>query len=176
MILRPVSLSDAPALARLGRESFCAKFAHLYRPEDLQAFLDETYSESAVAQEIADPALVHRITQDGEGAPPSAFVKLRDPGSYGEYSDARRPITLCQLYTAPDRTGEGLGAALMDWAIAEARRRSADAMNLSVYSDNPEAQRFYARYGFAKIADIFFMVGSHRDDEFLLELRLQPQS
>jgi hypothetical protein len=41
-----------------------------------------------------------------------------------------------------------------------------------VWSENRAAQRFYARYGFAKIADIGFMVGSHRDEEFLLELRL----
>lgn len=40
-------------------------------------------------------------------------------------------------------------------------------MQLSVYSDNPGAQRFYARYGFAKVADIHFMVGNQRDEEFL---------
>jgi ribosomal protein S18 acetylase RimI-like enzyme len=69
-------------------------------------------------------------------------------------------------------TGRGTGAALMDWALAEARARGCDAVQLSVWSENRAAQRFYARYGFAKIADIGFMVGSHRDEEFLLELRL----
>ncbi len=34
------------------------------------------------------------------------------------------------------------------------------------------AQRFYHRYGFAKIADITFQVGDHFDPEFLYELRL----
>jgi ribosomal protein S18 acetylase RimI-like enzyme len=41
-----------------------------------------------------------------------------------------------------------------------------------VWSENFAAQKFYARHGFSKIADIGFMVGSQRDEEFLLELRL----
>jgi len=41
-----------------------------------------------------------------------------------------------------------------------------------VWSENPGAQRFYQRHGFAKIADIDFGVGSHRDDEVLYEKRL----
>jgi ribosomal protein S18 acetylase RimI-like enzyme len=64
------------------------------------------------------------------------------------------------------------GTALMDWALEPARAAGCDAVQLSVYSDNHAAQRFYARRGFAKIADIHFMVGTHRDEEFLFELRL----
>ena len=79
---------------------------------------------------------------------------------------------LNQLYTAAGRTGQGIGAALTDWALAEAREHSADAVQLSVYSENYGAQRFYARYGFTKIADIGFWVGNQRDAEFLYELRL----
>ena len=60
----------------------------------------------------------------------------------------------------------------MDWALGEARALDADAVQLSVWAENHAAQRFYARYGFGKIADIDFYVGSHRDEEFLFELRL----
>ena len=45
-------------------------------------------------------------------------------------------------------------------------------MLLSVYSENFGAQRFYQRYGFAKIADITFKVGDHYDPEYLYELKL----
>ena len=76
-------------------------------------------------------------------------------------------IELKQLYTAPGRTGGGLGAALMDWALAFADDEGADEIQLSVWSGNDGAQRFYHRYGFAKVADTHFMVGQHRDEEFL---------
>ena len=60
----------------------------------------------------------------------------------------------------------------MRWALDEARAWGADAIQLSVYSENHGAQKFYRRYGFDKVADIDFWVGNHRDDEFLFELRL----
>ena len=176
MILRPAFVEDAQPLARLGRESFCAAFEHLYRPEDLSAFLEQVYAPAVVAQEIADDACIHQLACDdsGHAEEPAliGFCKMRAPSWYAEHSDAANPIALGQLYTDPARTGEGIGAALMDWALAEARARGHDAVQLSVYSENHGAQRFYARYGFAKIADIGFWVGEQRDDEFLYELRL----
>ena len=58
------------------------------------------------------------------------------------------------------------------WELAEARRWGADAVQLSVFSENFGAQRFYHRYGFTHVADIDFWVGNHRDHEFLYELPL----
>ena len=170
MILRPASLDDTPALARLGRESFCAAFEHLYAKADLDRFLEQVYSERAVGEEIADDKCIHRLADDGERL--LGYCKMRAPSWYAEHSDAADPIALGQLYTQPDLTGQGIGAALMDWAIAESRARGHDAIQLSVWSENYGGQRFYQRYGFAKIADIAFWVGDHRDDEFLYELRL----
>ncbi len=172
MILRPALPEDAPALAALGRDAFVAAFGHLYEPVNLAQFLDMVHDVDAVAQEIADPSITHRLAADGPGGALAGYAKLKRPGWYGEYSDAANPISLGQLYTAPQRTGQGIGAALMDWAIGEARAIGCDAMQLSVWSENTRAQAFYQRYGFAKIADIDFWVGNHRDDEFLYELRL----
>lgn len=172
MILRPALPEDAPALAALGRDSFVAAFGHLYAADNLSGFLAEVYDVPAVAEEIADPSITHRLAGDPVAGALIGFVKLKRPGWYGEYSDAANPISLGQLYTAPQRTGQGIGAALMDWAIAEARAIGCDAIQLSVWSENVRAQAFYERYGFAKIADIDFWVGGHRDDEFLYELRL----
>ncbi|MFL0670528.1 MAG: GNAT family N-acetyltransferase [Erythrobacter sp.] len=172
MILRDALPDDAAALAELGRASFCAAFEHLYAPADLSAFLGQVYTPAAVAEEIADPAIFHQLAADEASGALTGFIKLKHPGGYPGYSDAANPITLGQLYTAPGRTGEGIGAALMDWALAQARTKGADAVQLSVWSENFGAQKFYQRYGFAKIADIDFYVGNHRDDEFLYELRL----
>ncbi len=170
MILRPSSLDDLPALAAIGRDSFVAAFGHLYKSEDLNAFLNMAYSEKGVAQDMADPNRLYHLASDGEKL--LGYCKVSFESPYREYSDATDPMALNQLYTAPGVTGKGIGAALMDWALAEANEHGKDAMQLSVWSGNHGAQRFYQRYGFAKIADIDFMVGNHRDDEFLYELRL----
>jgi len=174
MELRPATLADVPALAALGRESFRAAFAHLYRPQDLAAFLDEVYSDATVAEEVAGRECVHRLAF--ENGRLIGYCKLRQPSWYAEHSDAADPIALGQLYADPSATGRGVGAALMDWAIAEAQARGCDAIQLSVWSGNLGAQRFYARYGFAKIAEIHFKVGEQLDEEFLFEKRLKEAS
>lgn len=170
LVLRPPSAADVPALATLGRDSFVAKFGPLYRPEDLADFLEGTYSHAVVAAELANPERRYCIAADDDGL--AGYCKLAVPSSLAGHGDARRPIEIKQLYTAAGRTGQGIGAALMDWALAEAGAHDADAIQLSVFSGNADAQRFYRRYGFAKTADIDFWVGSQRDAEFLFTLRI----
>lgn len=172
MILRPATADDVPALAALGRESFVAAFGHLYSAENLNAFLQSVFSEEAVREEVEGEECIHRLADDGTRL--LGYVKLRYPSWYAEDSptDVRNPIALGQLYTQPELTGQGIGAALMEWAIAEARARGHDAIQLSVWAENYAGQRFYQRYGFAKVADIDFWVGDHRDDELLYQLRL----
>ncbi len=172
MIMRSALPEDAAALAALGRESFCAAFEHLYDPKDLSAFLQTAYAPSVIASDINNPAITYCVTEDTPRSGLTAYIKLCNPSEYAEHSDANSPLGLGQLYTAPDRTGEGLGAALMHWAVEQARTGQHDAIQLSVWSENTGAQRFYQRYGFAKIADVSFWVGNHRDDEFLYEMRL----
>ncbi len=83
-----------------------------------------------------------------------------------------RIMELKQLYLRGSRTGSGVGASFMDWALKEGRDRGFDAILLSVWSENHGAQRFYARYGFEKWGDTVFMVGKQADAEFLFGLRL----
>jgi ribosomal protein S18 acetylase RimI-like enzyme len=164
-VLRAADPADIPALAALGRDSFVAKFGDLYRPEDLGAFLADTHSETAVAAELADPRRLYRLAErDGRLV---GYCKLGIPSGFPEHARGRNPIEIKQLYTAPDAVGGGIGKAFMAWVLEEAARRGADEIQLSVYSDNVDAQRFYARHGFDKVADIHFWVGEKRDDEFL---------
>lgn len=168
---RPATPADVPALARLGRESFVAKFGFLYKPADLSGFLEEVHSERAVAGEMANPLCLYRLTEDADGAL-TGYCKLSLACGWPEHARGAHAIELKQLYTAPDRAGQGIGAALMDWIFREAQARGADEIQLSVWSGNHGAQRFYARYGFGKVADIHFRVGEQLDEEFLFALML----
>jgi ribosomal protein S18 acetylase RimI-like enzyme len=170
MIYRSATLDDAPALAALGAETFIAAFGHLYSEADLTAFLAAVHDPEAVAGEIAGEDCTHRLVEDNGAL--VAFCKLRYPTKFGAYTDAQNPIELGQLYARPSHTGSGIGAQLMDWALGHANHGGHDAILLSVYAENHGAQRFYQRYGFAKIADITFQVGDHFDPEYLYELKL----
>jgi ribosomal protein S18 acetylase RimI-like enzyme len=170
MTLRPATPHDTAALADLGRRAFIAKFGHLYSPANLAAFLADTHTPAKVAQELADPNMaVAVIEADGAIA---AFCKVALASTLAHHTGAVRAFELKQLYTDPDLIGRGHGARLMDWAFAQARAARADELQLSVYADNPQAHRFYQRYGLVKIADITFCVGDHVDPEWLMAVKL----
>lgn len=168
MILRAATLADIPALAALGRDSFVAKFAYLYQPEDLANFLEQTHSEAAVGAELANPERRYCLAElDGHLV---GYAKLGLACPWPEHARGKRTIEIKQFYTAPAMAGQGIGAALMDWSLGQARAEGADEIQLSVWSENDGAQRFYARYGFEKVADITFRVGEQLDEEFLFSL------
>jgi ribosomal protein S18 acetylase RimI-like enzyme len=55
---------------------------------------------------------------------------------------------LAELYVAPERRGEGLGRALMELAIEEARSAGADHMDLGTSEDDVAARGLYESLGF----------------------------
>lgn len=169
-ILRAATAADIPAISRLAIDSFVAKFGDLYRREDLAAFLNEALEEHAIAAELANPARIYRLAEaDGHLL---GYCKIGLTCGFPEHARGSRVMELKQLYTAPQATGRGIGGLLMDWAMAEFAARGADEVQLSVYSENHGAHRFYQRYGFARLADITFRVGEQLDPEFLFARRL----
>ena len=169
---RTPEIAEAAQVAKLGRDTFVESFGHLYSSEDLALFIAQVYQPNIIAAELQNPQLRYMIAQaDGQ------MVGLCKIG-YGVTLDydpgTRRVVELKQLYVHNTAHGTGVGQALMDWATDMAANDKADEMLLSVYSDNPRAQRFYTRNGFAKYADTFFMVGNQRDLEFLF-LKIMPK-
>ncbi len=163
MTHRDGTFDDLPAVDRVFRQSFCDTFAHLYRPEDLAAFLGQ-FTPEAWAEEFADPRYRFRVSEaDGEVV---GFVKL-GPSALPIETTARA-IELRQLYLLKAHHGSGIAAALTDWAIEEARRQGFEELYLTVYVDNYRARRFYDRYGFEEVGRYAFMVGNHADEDIIM--------
>lgn len=165
LAVRRGTREDAERLADIGRASFVATFAHLYRPDDLTNFLTATHSPEAVAKELAKPEVIYLIAEETGNL--RGYAKLVLATGWPEHARGRRAVELKQLYAAPGASGRGIGAALIERLIEEARANGADEIQLSVWQGNHRAQRFYRRYGFEQRAEIQFRVGEQMDDEFL---------
>lgn len=164
---RDATVADAAVLDRIFDESFCDAFAHLYRPEDLEAFLSSFGIADWEAQ-LRDDAFAFRIAEaDGTAV---AYVKL---GPLKLPIEPKGPaLLLDQFYVLNAHHGTGIARELMDWVIAEARRRGADELYLTVYIDNQRARRFYDRYGFEPVGRYDFMVGNHADEDVIMRKTL----
>ena len=167
MTFRDATAADLPAIDRVFRQSFCETFEHLYRAEDLDAFLAK-FSPEAWAEEFRDPGYRFRVAEvDAEVI---GYVKL-GPSAL-PIETARRAIELRQIYVLKEHHGSGIAAALTDWAIEEARRQGFEELYLTVYVDNHRARRFYDRYGFEPVGRYDFMVGSQADEDIIMRKRL----
>jgi GNAT superfamily N-acetyltransferase len=167
---RDAGPADAALLSDLSRRTFVETFGHLYRPEDLEAFLAKL-SEAAWRGELEQPGFQVRLAEaDGEAA---GFAKLAPVSLPVEPQGPA--LELRQLYLLRPWHGLGISHALMDWVLGEARRHGAEELFLSVWSENHRARRFYERYGFAFVGPYAFMVGEQADEDHILRLDLKEQ-
>lgn len=167
--LRAPRLDEAAALAAFGRDIFVETFGHIYEPDDLATFIAETYTADRMASYIADPAIGIVIA---EVAGVWAGYARISPNTIPFAADGRKTGELKQLYVFKAWHGQGAAEQLMAWAMAELKAQGYHDVLLSVFSENPRAQKFYQRHGFTKIADYFFMVGKQRDLEFVFKASL----
>lgn len=164
---RDATPADALLMADIGARSFTETFGHLYAPENLAAFL-VNHSEENWHGELTDPRYAVRLAYEGDTA--IGFAKIGPPSLPFEVKGPTAELR--QLYVLKPWHGAGIAPALMDWVIAEARRREAEALYLSVFTDNHRAQKFYVRYGFEAVGRYDFMVGTHADEDIIMRMKL----
>lgn len=165
--VRRATAEDAATLAALGAATFTETFGHLYPPEDLQGYLTTSHSLATWQRTLQDPHRAVWFASLGDGSPIGYLavgtcklpVENLDPNA-GEIQ---------QLYVLAKHHNLRLGTRLMElgleWLEAQGRR----PLYIGVWSENLGAQRFYGRYGFNKVGEYGFPVGTTVDHEFILK-------
>lgn len=162
--IRRAGLADAGVLAAIGRTTFIDAFGHLYTPEDLQAFIDESHSADAYARALANPDYALWLAEQGDEA-----IGYAQAGPCGlPHADAQPGDgELKRLYLLPRAQNSGVGVTLLEVALAWLERDGPRTLWISVWSENYGAQRFYGRHGFEYAGEYAFIVGEQRDREFM---------
>ncbi len=168
IVYRDAHPDEAVAVRAIYVESFTDTFGHLYSPANYAIFMAGQDAPRWRA-EIADPAFAVHVAADG--AHLLGFAKLGPPSMPFDPGD-RTAIELRQLYVRPETKGTGVGKDLMAWTVAEARRRGAQDLWLSVFTENQRARQFYERYGFVEVMPYQFMVGDQADEDIICKLAL----
>jgi len=164
--IRRATPGDAMALAALARDTFVETFGHLYRPEDLAAFLAKSQSVAAYAPLLQDPRVAVWVAEDADGT----LVGFLNAGPCKLPLPEREPNAgeIRQLYLRSSAQGGGLGTRLLVLGLEWLAAQGHFPLYVGVWSGNSGAQRLYGRFGFAKIGEYDFPVGKHLDREFIL--------
>ncbi|MBB4125913.1 ribosomal protein S18 acetylase RimI-like enzyme [Xanthomonas translucens] len=165
LAIRQATPDDAATLAALAAATFTETFGHLYSPEDLHGFLDETYTAARQRTILQHPDYAIWLLEDDGVAVGHAAA-----GPCGLPHEDVRPGDgeLKRLYLLRSHQNSGWGSRLFETALAWLEREGPRTLWIGVWSENFGAQRFYARYGFEKVGTYEFPVGQTRDLEFIL--------
>lgn len=137
MHIRTATPADLPALCRLLDQLFTQE----------AEFTPDRAAQERGLQSIIENAATGEILVTCEGERLLGMVNLL----YTVSTALGAPAALLEdmVVDAGDR-GRGLGTRLLEAAIATARSRGCRRITLLTDADNAEAQRFYARSGFAR--------------------------
>jgi GNAT superfamily N-acetyltransferase len=146
VVLRRAERRDLPRLLELLAADQLG--AHRERVDELRPY------EAAFAAIDADPAQLLVVAADGDTIV-GTFQLTFIPGL------ARRGALRGQIEAvrvAAEHRNRGLGAAMMRWAIAEARGRGCALVQLTSDRSRVDAHRFYERLGFTRSHDGFKLI------------------
>ncbi len=166
--IRRATPADAARVVDITRRNFTETFGHLYPPEDLAYFLDNSYSLDVHRGLLADDDYaIWLLERDGE----AIGHAVAGPCGLPHDDVADNDLELKRLYILQAAHNGGWGGqlfqAVLDWQLRDGPR----TLWVGVWSENLGAQRFYGRYGFEKVGEYLFPVGNTNDHEFILRRR-----
>ena len=158
--VRPAAGSDEEALAAIDRATWSWLTSPAPAPGRGWRFFDDR----------TRPEDVQVALDDGDVA---GYVRLQPVSPLASTSHV---LQVNGIAVDPARQRRGVGRALIDAAVAEARRRGARRLTLRVLGANAGARRLYESAGFAVegvLRGQFFLDGAYVDDVFMA-LELAP--
>ncbi|WP_375426812.1 GNAT family N-acetyltransferase [uncultured Sphingomonas sp.] len=156
--VRRAEAGDEAALALVAAATFLETYAGVVSCGDILAHLAAKCSADFFSAWIASADHVVTLTEHPDGAAPLGFTALTPP----DFPIAFGPetIELRRIYVLTSAHGSGLGAALLDRAVEDARALGRTRLALGVYPGNARARAFYERHAFRIVGERRFQVGS----------------
>ncbi len=169
LVISQVDASRLDALSALSQHTFLETFADANTSADMARYLAENFNGERLAAELHDPGSTFFFAeQDGLVI---GYLKL-NTGSAQTEPMAGDSMEVERIYVVRARQGEGVGQALLDHAMAQARQQGIHEMWLGVWEHNPRAIAFYRRNGFEEFGDHVFMLGKDEQRDVLMRRRV----
>jgi ribosomal protein S18 acetylase RimI-like enzyme len=161
--LRRAAPEDAAAVAMVAAASFLDAFYDDLEGADMVAYSATANAPEKFARWIADPSSIVTLAEFAATRSPIGYSVLIPPDL--PIATGKSDIELKRIYTLSRFQGSGLGNALMDTALNDARAMGRSRLLLGVYGKNLRARAFYERHCFTPIGERSFPVGAavHQD-------------
>lgn len=163
--IRKCTLADIPALQAISRETFADTFGSENSPEDLANYLDESYSQAQLKQELQDPNSEFYFAYDDDQL--AAYLKVNVGDSQTEEM-GKNAFEIQRIYVLPQFKRRHIGSQLMTKALELARQHHSSTVWLGVWEYNLPAQGMYKHFGFKQTGDRVFTLGESRQRDLIM--------
>jgi ribosomal protein S18 acetylase RimI-like enzyme len=165
--IRRCSVADAETVAALGARLFAETYGPTHPEPELSRYLARAFSVDSVRDAIADEEVSMLMVENHQSVP-IGYAYLRVSHEPPAGVTGNQAIEVVRFYVDTSYQGRGIGAALMEDCLDDAKARGADVVWLQTWKEAPWAVGFYARMGFVVVGSAPFYFGEQVGDDHIM--------
>ena len=156
-------------LQQICRQTFIETFADCNTEENMQKYLDKSFSLSNLQSELNDKNVsCYFVYVENEVV---GYLKINEGSAQTDLNDDRA-IEIERIYVLKKFYGKMVGQALLEKAKEFARQKAADFIWLGVCEKNERAIKFYKKHGFIEFGKHIFNLGYDEQMDLMMKLEL----
>jgi ribosomal protein S18 acetylase RimI-like enzyme len=161
--VKRATVTDASLIADLSRTTFYQAFAKDNTESDMELFMNEQFTKERLMQEVEKGAGIFLLAYDADEA--VGYARIRVDNKL-KHEDA---VEVARIYALDKAIGKGVGKALMETCLQIANDMQMKAVWLGVWEKNERAIAFYQKWGFEKIGEHKFLLGTDLQTDCLMK-------
>ena len=164
--LRRLAPADIVGLQKLSRQTFTETFADSNTEEDMQQYLNESFSAAKLGAELNnDGSVFYGAESGGEMI---GYLKVNFGGAQTELKDSEG-MEIERIYVVRDFLGKKVGPMLFAKAVEMAIMKGLKYVWLGVWEENARAISFYKKNGFVEFDRHIFKLGSDEQIDIMMK-------
>jgi len=141
--IRKARLDDAQRLSELGATVFVQSYQYPYDQQDMDTYLDETFSKEKITKEINTETIYYYVAEADNII--VGFVKFYTFRWTPRYK-GKITVEIERLYIQINMEGQNIGSRLMATALDAAQQKNYKIIWLSVWENNERGIRFHQQH------------------------------
>ena len=167
--IRAISISDLAQLQKIGKTTFAETFTEHNIKEDLDKYLEESFSNEKLSSELNNPHSSFYFAEIENNV--VGYLKINFGASQTELKD-NEALEIERIYVLQAFHGKKLGQALYEKANSIAKEMKVNYVWLGVWEKNNKAIQFYKKNGFVPFDTHIFKLGNDEQTDIMMKLAL----
>lgn len=172
IIKKLVDLEDLLVLEKIGKRTFYETFADSNTHEDMQKYLNESFSLNKLTNELTNTQSEFYLAILDNAV--IGYMKLNIGQAQTEIKD-NHALEIERIYVLKDFHGQQIGQVLYTTALQVAVKMNVDYLWLGVWEKNTRAINFYKKNGFLEFDKHLFLLGNDKQTDILMRLQIKQK-